>query len=66
MTKNSPRILHIFSSLELGGTQRRFVDYIKGSEAGFTHLVYAMDGRYDALKLLPGVEPLFNTQTVVI
>lgn len=49
---NAPKkILHVFSSLELGGAQRRFVDYLALSTAGHSHSVYAMDGNYAALDL---------------
>lgn len=63
---NSPkRILHVFSSLELGGAQRRFIEYLTRSEAGFVHSVYAMDSNYDALKLVDGLEaPENGTQLV--
>lgn len=49
-------ILHVFSTLAVGGPQRRFADYVKGSAGGFKHLVYAMDGNYQALKLMVGIE----------
>jgi glycosyltransferase involved in cell wall biosynthesis len=56
MPHNAPHILHVFSSLELGGAQRRFITYLAHSGAGFRHSVYAMDGNYDALKLTDKVK----------
>jgi len=52
------RILHVFSSLELGGAQRRFIEYLARTQASFTHSVYAMDSNYDALKLVEELEVL--------
>ncbi len=51
------RIHHVFSTLEVGGSQRRFAEYYKNSKANFAHTVYAMDGNYDALSLMPGLNP---------
>lgn len=59
------RILHVFSSLELGGTQRRFLDYIKGSEADFSHTVYAMDNNYTALDGIDSVDRLMGGENLV-
>jgi len=54
--KNAQKILHVFSTLAVGGPQRRFADYLAGSKKPFDHKVYAMDGRYDALTLMEGIE----------
>jgi len=63
MQKN---VWHIFSTLSLGGPQRRFADYLARSKAqNLTHHVYAMDGRYEALDLVPGQQPLFDGGRVV-
>ena len=42
-------ILHVFSSLELAGSQRRFIEYLEHTATDFHHTVYAMDGNYEAL-----------------
>ncbi len=65
MASTQKHILHVFSSLELGGAQRRFIAYVQGSQAKHRHSVYAMDGIYDALKLLPGIKaPNDGKQTI--
>ena len=46
MPETPKRILHVFSSLELGGAQRRFAEYIARTSAGHIHSVYAMDSNY--------------------
>ncbi|TNE61919.1 MAG: glycosyltransferase family 1 protein [Alphaproteobacteria bacterium] len=45
-------ILHIFPSFEVGGAQRRFAALLAQGGGGFRHTVFAMDGCYDALKLM--------------
>ncbi len=45
------RILHIFPSFELGGSQRRMVTYLNETKAPHTHLIHALDGCYDAADL---------------
>ena len=45
------RILHVFSTLSLGGPQRRFLDYLDRTSENHHHTVYAMDGDYAALEL---------------
>lgn len=47
----SLRILHVFPSFELGGSQRRMTTYLNASSAPHNHLVYAMDDCYDAAEL---------------
>ncbi|MCK0068703.1 glycosyltransferase family 4 protein [Kordiimonas laminariae] len=46
------RVLHVFSSFEVGGSQRRFATYISHTNTDCEHMVYAMDGCYDAAKLV--------------
>ncbi|MEX0298779.1 MAG: glycosyltransferase family 4 protein, partial [Kordiimonas sp.] len=58
-------IWHIFSTLSVGGPQRRFAEYIARTSAGHRHHVYAMDGQYDALKLMGDKEPLHNGEQVI-
>ena len=51
---NGPlRILHIFSTFKVGGPQVRFAELAKGFDSRFSHTVIAMDGNYDAARLLP-------------
>ncbi len=45
------RILHVFPSFELGGSQRRMTTYLNASKTPHTHLVHAMDDCYDASSL---------------
>lgn len=45
---NALRILHVFPSFELGGSQRRMTTFLNATKAPHTHLIYAMDGCYDA------------------
>ena len=45
------RILHVFPSFELGGSQRRMTTYLNASTAPHNHLIYAMDDCYDAAEL---------------
>ncbi len=47
----SLRILHVFPSFELGGSQRRMTTYLNASKAPHNHLIYAMDDCYDAAGL---------------
>lgn len=47
----SLRILHVFPSFELGGSQRRMTAYLNASQAPHNHLIYAMDDCYDAAEL---------------
>lgn len=62
---HSKNIWHIFSTLSVGGPQRRFADYLNRTQAGHQHHVYAMDGRYDALALMEGKKPLHNGEQVI-
>lgn len=52
------RILHIFPSLEIGGMQRRFATLVSKSPDDLQHDVIALDENYEALDLIPGLEPL--------
>ncbi len=47
----APRILHIFPSFELGGSQRRMVTYLNETQAVLDHMVYALDNNYEAAAL---------------
>lgn len=42
------KILHIFSSFELGGAQARFLKLVASHGNQFEHIVFAADGCYDA------------------
>ena len=46
------RVLHVFSSFEIGGSQRRFATYVSHTKTDYQHVVYAMDGCYDAAGLV--------------
>lgn len=48
-----PRLLHAFSTFELGGPQARFVKLHAETCDAFDHVVTAMDGRYGALAAGP-------------
>lgn len=48
------KILHIFPSFEVGGSQRRLVGYINRSAAPFDHYIYAMDDCYSAGQAING------------
>lgn len=48
---NALRILHVFPSFELGGSQRRMTTYLNATKTPHTHLIHAMDGCYDAGEL---------------
>jgi glycosyltransferase involved in cell wall biosynthesis len=49
------RVLHVFSTFDLGGPQARTVGLIKDLGTHFDHTVIAMDARYDAASLLIGL-----------
>lgn len=50
MTRSErPRLLHAFSTFELGGPQARFVKLHAETCDSFEHIVTTMDGRYGAL-----------------
>lgn len=53
---NAFRVLHVFPSFEVGGAQRRVINLINAKTGNFTHSVFAMDGCYEALALIDGVE----------
>lgn len=46
------KLFWAFSSFEIGGAQRRFANLTQALGSGFTHIVAAMDGRYEAESLL--------------
>ncbi|WP_262694842.1 glycosyltransferase family 4 protein [Kordiimonas aquimaris] len=45
---NKPKVLHVFPSFEVGGSQRRLVGYLNQTTASLDHYIYAMDGNYGA------------------
>lgn len=47
------RILHVFPTFRIGGAQMRLVELAKGFGDAFAHTVIALDGAYDAARLLP-------------
>jgi glycosyltransferase involved in cell wall biosynthesis len=49
------RIFHIFSTLAVGGPQRRFANLVEGLE-GYDHVVTAVDELYPALDLIKGTK----------
>jgi len=49
MNQETPRLLHVFSTLDPGGPQVRFADTVNALGDEFKHLVIAMDGRYGVL-----------------
>jgi glycosyltransferase involved in cell wall biosynthesis len=56
MNQETPRLLHVFATLDPGGPQVRFADLANALGAEFQHLVLAMDGRYGVLaRIRPGV-----------
>lgn len=56
MIQETPRLLHVFSTLDPGGPQVRFADTVNALGDEFKHLVIAMDGRYGALaRIRPGL-----------
>ena len=44
------RLLHVFSTLKVGGPQCRFRTLVRGLGPAYHHMVFAMDGRYEALE----------------
>ena len=66
----TPRILHVFPSFEVGGAQRRHATLVTKGSGHFIHSVFAMDGNYKALSLIPSVptaetQPAFRRRTMV-
>jgi glycosyltransferase involved in cell wall biosynthesis len=47
-----PRILHAFSTFDIGGPQVRTLSIMEATAHQFRHGILALDGRYGALKLL--------------
>ncbi len=52
------RILHVFSTFDVGGPQIRFVQLVGGFGDAFEHLVIAMNGRNGAAARLPAGAPV--------
>lgn len=48
------KLLHVFPSFEVGGAQRRVVSLINADGKDCEHVIYAMNGCYDALSLIKG------------
>lgn len=55
---SSKTILHIFPSLELGGSQRRFIDLVAHTPENIYHQVIALDSNYVALDGLKSDAPI--------
>jgi glycosyltransferase involved in cell wall biosynthesis len=53
-----PRLLHVFSTLAVGGPQVRTADLVSGFGAAFEHVFVAVDGRTDALDRLRFAAPV--------
>lgn len=47
------RLLWVFSTFALGGPQRRMATLAGSLGSDYEHLIFAMDGRYDAEEVLP-------------
>ena len=52
------RLFHVFSTFAVGGPQTRTVQMMNRWGAEFSHTVFAMDGRYDARKLIAPTTPV--------
>ena len=50
--KRRPIILHVFSTLAVGGPQKRFVQIAGSTASRYRHMALANDGNYGALDLL--------------
>lgn len=53
-----PRLLHVFSTFDVGGPQIRFVQLVRGLGDAFEHLVLAMNGENRAMARLPAGAPV--------
>ena len=58
MSNPSHHLLHIFSTFKVGGPQVRFAQTVNALGDGFRHTVLAMDGAYEAAKLVDPAVPL--------
>ncbi len=60
-----PRLLHVFPTFALGGSQRRTIDLANALGRDFAHVVLAIDGEVSASRLLdPGVAVSFRRGVV--
>ncbi|MBN9590200.1 MAG: glycosyltransferase [Alphaproteobacteria bacterium] len=57
-TVRPPRLLHVFPSFDIGGSQVRFASLLKRLGPQFEHTVISLDGRWSAATLLPGDAPV--------
>lgn len=56
-TDNMIRVMHVFPSFEVGGSQVRFAKLAKELGPGYRHLIVSLNDRWDALEvLLAGVD----------
>ncbi|HEU4549704.1 MAG TPA: glycosyltransferase family 4 protein [Rhizomicrobium sp.] len=53
-----PRLLHIFPSFDIGGSQVRFATLVKRLGHLFDHTIVSLDGGWSAATLLPGDAPV--------
>lgn len=53
MAKRTIRLLWVFPSFQIGGAQSRFAALVGALGDGYEHAVAAMDGNYDAERLIP-------------
>jgi glycosyltransferase involved in cell wall biosynthesis len=55
LTDGEPKprtLLHVFSTMDVGGAQVRFAKLANRFDTPFRHLLFAMDGSYDSVELL--------------
>ncbi len=57
-TDRPPRLLHIFPSFDIGGSQVRFATLLKRLGRQFDHTIVSLDGGWSAATLLPGNAPV--------
>jgi glycosyltransferase involved in cell wall biosynthesis len=56
-------LLHVFSTLSVGGQQVRFATLVNNGLGAFAHRLFAMDGKYESMKLFNDAAPceIFET-----
>lgn len=58
------RLMHVFPSFEVGGSQVRFAKLAKALGPGYRHLIVSLNGRWDAMEsLLAGVDTCVAVDT---
>ncbi|MEX2617445.1 MAG: glycosyltransferase [Alphaproteobacteria bacterium] len=65
VNQTPPRILlHVFSTLSVGGQQVRFATLVNNGLGEFVHRLFAMDGQYESMKLFNEDAPceIFETR----